>query len=230
MAGGWRLDDRALRQSGKIRVRRPHQPCRGVRHSLARLDASPETGHRRRGSAGGNSRARLDTRPAGGSSKSVLGSPRPNESAGRRCYRSAEDGESSGERESSAPRSGTHRPDLGTGLSCVSWSGRVRGPDHRNMEPYRSSPASLARDLGDRSNPAISGGRHSHRGATELHGRNGGGVPGRNGAGQLRCEHLLGASGRLLVHARVRSAAPGHIDCRPYRKRVHRPNRFDEGK
>ena len=23
---------------------------------------------------------------------------------------------------------------------------------------------------------------------------------------------------------------PGHIDCRPYRKRVHRPNRFDEGK
>ncbi|KAG1065005.1 hypothetical protein G6F40_017841 [Rhizopus arrhizus] len=98
------------------------------------------------------------------------------------------------------------------------------------MEPYRSSPASLARDLGDRSNPAISGGRHSHRGATELHGRNGGGVPGSNGAGQLRCEHLLGASGRLLEHARVRSAAPGHIDCRPYRKRVHRPNRFDEGK
>ena len=41
LAGGdW---DRALRQSGKIRVRRPHQSCRGVRHSLTRLDASPET-------------------------------------------------------------------------------------------------------------------------------------------------------------------------------------------
>src|SRR5690348_2330397 len=107
---------------------------------------------------------------------------------------------------------------------------RLRRSDPRDFRAYRVPAAALAGHLAGLSHGTDRPRCSADRGAAFLPDRRGDRVPGRDRAAAVRRHRIHRGPGVIFDPARTGGAADRHPAGRSYRQRLHRADRFDEGR